>query len=126
MVPVLLIAVPLLTGLIAFFVKNERSVKSWALFSSLVTLAISLLGLAVLKDSKWLAAQYDWMGALGSSFSVKLDGLGQVLCLLNAVAFPIIFVSTWKSVYPRAHNFFALMLLMQAGMELGDVRYYYL
>jgi len=116
MVPVLLIAVPLVTGLIAFFVKNEGSVKSWALLSSIITLAISLLGLAVLNDSKWLTAQYDWMSALGSSFSVKLDGLGQVLCLLNAVAFPIIFVSTWKSVYPKAHNFFALMLLMQAGM----------
>jgi NADH-quinone oxidoreductase subunit M len=56
------------------------------------------------------------MGALNSSFSVKLDGLGQVLCLLNAVAFPVIFIATWRSNYQSAHNFFALMLLTQAGM----------
>lgn len=116
MIPVLLIVVPLLTGLVAFFMKNERSVRSWALFSSLITLAVSLIGLIVLKDAKYLAAQYEWMASLNSSFSVKLDGLGQVLCLLNAVAFPIIFVATWNSNYPKANNFFALMLLMQAGM----------
>lgn len=116
MIAVLLIAIPLLTGLVAFFLKNERSVRAWALFSSIVTLAISVIGMAFIKDATLLAAQYDWMGALNSSFSIRLDGLGQVLCLLNAVAFPIIFIATWKSNYPNAHNFFALMLLMQAGM----------
>jgi NADH-quinone oxidoreductase subunit M len=116
MIAVLLILIPLLTGLVAFFVKNERTVRSWALFSSLVTLVISLLGLVVLKDAKWLAFHGEWMGALNSSFSVKLDGLGQVLCLLNAIAFPIILIATWRSQYKDAHNFFALMLLTQAGM----------
>jgi NADH-quinone oxidoreductase subunit M len=116
MIPVLLILVPLLTGLVAFFVRNERSVRSWALFSSVVTLAVSLAGLTVLKDAKWLAQQYEWMGSLNSSFSVKLDGLGQVLCLLNAISFPLIFIATWRNSYPKANNFFALMLLMQAGM----------
>lgn len=116
MIAVLLILIPLLTGLVAFLIKSERSVRSWALFSSMVTMVISLLGLAVLKDAKYLAFQADWMAALNSSFSVKLDGLGQVLCLLNAVAFPIILIATWRSQYKNAHNFFALMLLTQAGM----------
>jgi NADH-quinone oxidoreductase subunit M len=116
MIAVLLIVVPLLTGLIAFFIKDARSVRSWVLFSSLVTLAVSLLGLTFFKDAKYLAQQYEWMGAINSSFSVRLDGLGQILCLLNAVAFPVIFIATWRSEYPKANNFFALMLLMQAGM----------
>lgn len=116
MIAVLLILIPLLTGLIAFFFKNERSVRSWTLLCSLITLAVSLLGLTVLKDAKYLAHQSEWMGALNSSFSIKLDGMGQLLCLLNAVAFPIIFTATWRSSYPKANNFFALMLLTQAGM----------
>ncbi|HEY6505791.1 MAG TPA: NADH-quinone oxidoreductase subunit M [Chitinophagaceae bacterium] len=116
MIAVLLILIPLLAGLAAFFVKNERTVRSWALFSSLITLAVSLLGVAVVKDAKYLAFQGEWMGSLNSSFSVKLDGLGQILCLLNAVAFPVIFLATWRSQYKNAHNFFALMLLTQAGM----------
>jgi NADH-quinone oxidoreductase subunit M len=116
MIPVLLILIPLLTGLVAFFVKNEKSVKGWALASSVITLAVSLVGLTVLKDPEYFAQRYEWMGSLNSSFSVKLDGLSQILCLLNAVAFPLIFIATWKTVYAKANNFFALMLLMQAGM----------
>ncbi|MBL7743987.1 MAG: NADH-quinone oxidoreductase subunit M [Chitinophagaceae bacterium] len=116
MIAVLLILVPLLTGLAAFFIKNEKQVRSWALLSSLATLVVSILGLAVLHDASYLAYKTEWMGALNSSFSVKLDGLGQVLCLLNAVAFPLIFISTWRSTYRNAYNFFALMLLTQAGM----------
>jgi len=42
--------------------------------------------------------------------------MGQLLCVLNAVAFPLIFLSTWHSSYKKANNFFALMLLSQAGM----------
>ena len=116
MIPVLLIVIPLLTGLTAFFIKNEKAVRSWALFSALVTLVVSLLGLTFFKEAKYLEHQSAWMSTLGSSFSVKIDGIGQLLCLLNAVAFPLIFLSTWNSSYKKANNFFALMLLSQAGM----------
>ena len=116
MIAVLLILIPLLTGLAAFFFKNEKAVRSWALFASIAVLVVSLLGQTVLNDAKNLAHQSAWMSTLGSSFSVKLDGMGQMLCLLNAVAFPLIFLSTWNSLYKKANNFFALMLLSQAGM----------
>jgi NADH-quinone oxidoreductase subunit M len=116
MVPVLLIVIPLLTGLVTFFLKNERTARGWALLSSFMTLAVSLMSLAVMNDAKYMARQYDWMGSINSSFSVRLDGLGIVLCLLNAVAFPAIFIATWKTQYEKANRFFALMLLMQAGM----------
>src|SRR5687767_3737295 len=116
MIAVLLILIPLLTGLAAFFFKNEKAVRSWALFSSIAVLVVSLLGLTVLNDAKSLSHQSAWLSTLGSSFSVKLDGMGQMLCLLNAVAFPLIFLSTWNSSYKKANNFFALMLLSQAGM----------
>jgi NADH-quinone oxidoreductase subunit M len=116
MIAVLLILIPLLTGLAAFFFKNEKAARSWVLFSSIATLIVSLLGLTILSDAKNLVHQSAWMSTLGSSFSVKLDGMGQLLCLLNAVAFPLIFLSTWNSSYKKANNFFALMLLSQAGM----------
>jgi NADH-quinone oxidoreductase subunit M len=105
MIPVLLILIPLLTGLITFFIKNEKAVRSWALFSSLLVLGVSILGLTLFKEEKFLHHQCDWMPALGTSFSVKLDGMGQ-----------IIFIGTWKNSYKNSKNFFALMLLAQAGM----------
>jgi len=116
MIPVLLILVPLLTGFAAFFIKNDKAARSWALFSSFITLTISLLGLTLLKDEKYLHHQSEWMTALGSSFSVKLDGMGQLLCLLTAIAYPLVFLATWKTACKKAGNFLALMLLAQAGL----------
>lgn len=116
MIAVLLIIVPLIAGLAAFFFKNEKAARAWVLFSSLITLVVSLLGLIVLKDAKYLSHQSPWMGSVGSSFSVKLDGLGQILTLLTAISYPIIFLATWNSAYKKANNFFALMLLTQAGL----------
>ena len=42
--------------------------------------------------------------------------MGQLLCLLTAISFPLIFIATWNRNYKNAHNFFALMLLSQAGL----------
>ena len=86
MIPVLLIVIPLVTGLAAFFIKQEKGVRSLALLSALVTLALSLLAVTIWKNSPHLAGKYEWMQSLGSSFSVRLDGMGQVLCLLTALA----------------------------------------
>lgn len=116
MIAVLLIVIPLLSGLAAFSFKDEKTVRSWALLSGIVTLIVSALGLTVLNKAAYLGFSAEWLGNLGSSFSVKLDGLGQLLCLLTALAFPIVFVATWNSTYKNANRFFALMLLSQAGL----------
>ena len=116
MIPVLLILIPLLAGLASFFIKNEKSVRAWSLSSSIITLVISLAGLSFLKEVKYLEHHSEWMAVLGSSFSLKLDGMGQLLCLLTAIAYPLIFISTRKTTYKNAGSFFALMLLGQAGL----------
>ena len=116
MIPVLLILIPLIAGFASFFIKNENTARSWALLSSFATLIVSLAGFCFLKEAKYLEHQSEWLPILGSSFSLKLDGMGQLLCLLTAVAYPIIFISTWKTNYKNAGNFFALMLLGQAGL----------
>jgi NADH-quinone oxidoreductase subunit M len=116
MVPVLLILIPLVGGLSAFFFKNEKVVRAWVLFSSVVALFVSVLGLTVLKNDSYLLYHANWISSINASFSVKLDGMGQILCLLTAVSFPLVFISTWNTQYKKPNNFFALMLLMQAGL----------
>jgi NADH-quinone oxidoreductase subunit M len=116
MIPVLLILIPLLAGLVTFFIKDEKMAKGWSFFASVITLLFAVAGLTFLKDAKYLSAQCEWLPALGTSFSVKLDGMGQLLCLLNALAYPLILLATWNNQYKKAKNFFALMLLGQAGM----------
>src|SRR6478672_2063662 len=42
--------------------------------------------------------------------------MSQLLCLLTAVSYPLILLATWKTEYSKPYNFFALMLLTQAGL----------
>ena len=116
MIALLLILVPLLSGIAAFFFKMENAAKGWALLSSFATVTVSILGLTIFNKTDLLQFKCDWLPGLGSSFSIQLDGMGQLLCLLTAISFPLIFIATWHRVYKNAHNFFALMLLSQAGL----------
>ena len=116
MIPVLLIVVPLLGGLISFMIKDGRAARSWSLVASIVVLAISLGGLTIFNKYSYLNIDAPWLTMLGSRFSLMMDGMSQVLCLLTAIAFFSIFLVTWNYSYPRAHNFYAWMLLSQAGL----------
>jgi len=115
MIPVLLILVPLLTGLAGFFLKDARTAKSWALLSSIVSLVIALAGTCFYPKHQ-LAFDAAWLPALGSRISLHIDGMGKMLTLLTAVSFPLIFGATYKNDYKKPGSFYALMLLTQAGL----------
>ena len=117
--PELLLWVPLITGLLAFFIKQQKNVKAWALFSSLITLVISVLSLCYADNAKHLLynnVSYVWLPYLGSSFSVGLDGMGHLLTFLTAFSFPLIFAATYNNDYKNANVFYGLMLLSQTGL----------
>ncbi len=116
MVPVLLLLIPLLSGLALFALKNENSVKTFALLSGIVTLAITLYSFTCANGSACLAISKEWLPALGSSFHMEIDGMGKVLTLLTALSFPIAFVATANNRYEETNRFYALMLLTQAGL----------
>lgn len=117
MILVLFILIPLLTGLAAFLVKDEKFAKGWAVLSSCVTLVITLVGLSMFtRSGENILFSTDWLPALGSRFSLRGDGLSMILCLLTAIAFPVIFIATYKNQYKNPGSFYALMLLSQAGL----------
>lgn len=116
MIVLLLILVPLIGGMLSFFIKDEKGIRTWSLVVSLVTLIVAVLGTRYIKTEDALQFSASWMGTLNSNFSLRLDGLAKILCLLTALAYPVIFVSTWRTKYTKPHNFFALMLLAQAGL----------
>jgi NADH-quinone oxidoreductase subunit M len=121
--PELLLWVPLISGLVIFFIKDQKSVKAWALFSSLITLIISVVSLCYIDNGKYFSynyVSYVWLQYIGCSFAVGLDGMGHMLTFLTAIAFPIIFAATYKN--PDSYRdkkpnaFYGLMLLSQAGL----------
>lgn len=116
MVVLLIFLVPLLGGIISFFIPNDKAARVWTLFVSLVTLALTISTLTAFKSINHLQFSTEWMGNLGSSFSLSIEGMSQLLCLLTAVLYPVILIATWKTNYRKANNFFALLLLTQAGL----------
>src|SRR2546430_11654865 len=108
MIALLLILIPLLSGLISFFIKSEKDAKSWSLFSSILTLATAFAGVYNFFDTTQLSFDATWLPALGSRFSIGLDGMGKMLCLLNAIAFAVVFASVYKNSYTKPGSFYAL------------------
>ena len=116
MIPVLLILSPLIFGLSSFLIRSAKNARVWSLTGSLITLAVAISGLAIGQDAASLRFDADWLPSLGSSFSLGMDGLSQILCFLTALSFPIIFIATYRDEYKNAQNFYALMLLSQTGL----------
>ena len=115
MVALLLIMIPLLAGAGSLFIKNEATAKGVTLFASLATLAIALAGVysTNVNSLHWDSA---WLSEMGSRFSLSLDGMSKMLCLLNAIALTLVIISTYKNHYHNAGSFYGLLLLMQCGM----------
>lgn len=116
--PALLIWLPLIGGLISFFIRNERSVKAWSLISSILTLALFLVSLLYTGQKHYAlnTVSYIWLPEIGSSFALVLDSMSRILCLLTAVSFPLIFASTYSASYKNPNSFYGLMLLTQCGL----------
>jgi NADH-quinone oxidoreductase subunit M len=114
MIPVLLIAIPLLAGIIGFFAKNHSRNIAW--LASIVTLGVMLYAVCLNTYSNNLEYKAPWLAGLGASFHVGLDGMGTMLCLLTAFAFPLIFLATSERSYANEGSYYALMMLSQAGL----------
>lgn len=113
MIPLLLISIPLLSGLAVLLLKDSPASKALALVSSIATLALALV--AVFSKG---VLHYDaaWLPALGSRFSLMQDGMAKMLCLLTAISFPVVFAATYNNGYQKSAAFYGLMLLTQAGL----------
>ena len=114
MLSLLLIFIPVVAGLISFLIRQENQSRLWSLFTSLATLIIAICTLCSKQASTSFSV--DWIASLGSQFSLQLNGVSKMLCLLNAISLPIIVISTYNTSYKNTHQFFGLMQLMQAGI----------
>jgi NADH-quinone oxidoreductase subunit M len=116
MIAVLFIVAPLLSGLLLFFVRQERMARALGMAFSLFVLAGVLYGLRSGPSSPLLQWDAAWMPVLGSRFTLQTDGMALLLLLLTALAYPLIFLFTWDTTYKKASSFYALMLLSEAGL----------
>lgn len=114
MMLVLLILIPLLSGILSFAVKGD-SAKTVGLISSMVTLAIS----AYVSGSNFtapIAFDQEWIPVLGTRFSLLADGMSSMLCLLTGIVVMVVMISGVNKEVERSGAFYGFMLLSQAGL----------
>ena len=116
--PALLIWLPLLGGILSFFMKSEKSAKSTALFFSIITLGVVVTSLFYTEAKHQLLNQvsYVWLPGIGASFALILDGLTRTLALLTAIVLPIAIISIPAGKYKNPNVFFGLLMLTFCGL----------
>jgi NADH-quinone oxidoreductase subunit M len=111
--PLFFIFTPLVAAIIAFMAKGNGAAKMVALAASSIGLVLALLGVFAKGNLQFDAA---WVPVLGTRFTLMASGMGKMLVLLTAIAFPVIFVATYHNQYKNQSAFYGLMLLTQAGL----------
>lgn len=118
MILVLLIVIPLLSGILSFLVKGNGA-RSLGLISSIITLAVS----AYVSGSNFsapIAFSTPWMpaseGGLGTSFSLLADGMSSMLCLLTGIVMMVVMMVQANKDVVKPGAFYGFMLLSQAGL----------
>jgi len=124
MILLLLLLIPLITGILAFMAKGGA--KGLALFSSIATLAVSVF--VTMQGAEPFNAP--WISGIGTTFSLVGDGMSNMLCLLTAIVMLVVFISNWNKPIENPASFHGLMLLAQAGLMgvflAGDAFVFYI
>jgi NADH-quinone oxidoreductase subunit M len=111
-----LIAVPLIFGVLSFLLAgNSSGVKSLALISSMITLALS----AFVSGSNFtspITFTRQWIPVLGTQFSLMADGMSSMLCLLTGIVVMVVMIVNVNKEVERPGAFYGFLLLSQAGL----------
>jgi NADH-quinone oxidoreductase subunit M len=104
--------------LLLFMPVNPRAARFFALGIGIVGLVCAVLLWANFDPSPTelqFQERHDWIPAIGAQYFVGVDGLSLLMVLLTAVVTPIAILSSAR-VQEKANAYFAMMLLLQAGL----------
>ena len=118
MITTLLLLLPLIVGLVLFFIKGN-SVKTIALGASIAELVLGVTAFLNF-DKKIVNAQFvsnqPWIKSMGINFHIGMDGISLILVLLTTVLVPFIILVANRKTYHNQSTLYALILLMQFGL----------
>ena len=114
MILILLILIPLLSGILSFAVKGDGA-KVLALISSVLTLAVSVYVSGV-NYSGPISYIHDWIPILGTHFSLMGDGMSSMLCLLTGIVVTVVMIVNVNKEVEKPGAFYGVLLLSQAGL----------
>src|SRR3972149_9234839 len=114
----LMILVPLIGAIITFLTKTREQARTVALFSSGISLIISVMifkGFDSSIASMQFLESYPWIDSLGVGLKFGIDGIGMPLVLLSNIVIPLTVLCAWGET-KQANRFYGLILLELVGV----------
>ncbi|TDB60865.1 complex I subunit 4 family protein [Arundinibacter roseus] len=117
MLTILLVLIPIVTGLLALSV-GGRTVRQLALLGALAELVTAVVAWTQFDPAAGtqFGFKYTWIASAGISFSAGIDGISLLLVLLTTFLTPLIILSTFGYDYKNSSAFYALILFMEAAL----------
>ena len=115
----ILVLLPLVGGLVTFFLQGEKVLKAWGL---VVTTTTAVLSLPLYTSFQHGTALYQfaevahWFPFLDLSYVVGVDGISVLLVLLTSLIMPLCVLCSWTYITERHKEFICVLLLMEASM----------
>ena len=114
-----LIFSPLAAAVVAAFLRSERALRWWTLFSTLALAAASLVlwwrfdpGTAAFQ----FAERARWIPALRIEYAVGVDGISLLMLLLSTLIMPLCVLCSWRYITTRVKEFMIALLVMETAM----------
>jgi len=112
---------PIVGAVILLFIKGERvnEIKGFALFTSIITFALSLLIFDYFDSSvadQQMVLRTPWIESFGINYAMGIDGISLFLVLLTTFLMPVVLAAGFGSVKKRVKEYMICMLVLQAGM----------
>jgi len=120
-----LLAIVLFAPLVAFIValviprSLPQSSRAWALISSLITFAASLVLVARFDrdlPTEQLGLDIPWITTPDIHFAISVNGISLWLIMLSTFLTPLCCLISWNSIQSRVKEFFAFLLLLEFGL----------
>ena len=116
---------PLIGAALILFLRGEaeavaRNARFLALWTSLITFAVSVLGLWFPFDRASADFQFveqaDWIPAFGIRYHMGVDGISMLFVLLSTLLTPICVLASWKAIQIRVKEYMISFLVLETFM----------
>jgi len=109
----MLILMPLVSGLIILMFRKAVIIRYIGLVSSMIILGTTVF---IVWGPPSGEISTSWIDILGIRFSLGLDGISKVMVLLTNLIFPFILLAGWNKEETHSSTLHALMLFTQAAL----------
>jgi NADH-quinone oxidoreductase subunit M len=106
--------------LLLFNKENKTLIRWWA---NLVMLSGFIISLPLwfwfdrdTSDQMQFVQNIPWIPTIGANYHVGIDGISLLLVMLTTLIGPLAVLSSWEAIQDRVKEYYAFMLMLQAGM----------